>query len=60
MPALRTRIEQALRQKNIQQLLENARVRMEEEEFPLALQKIARLFAIDPENTAAKTMKEQH
>ena len=59
MPALRAQIEQALRQKNIRQLLENARVRMEEEEYPLALQKIAGIFAIEPENSDAKAMKEQ-
>ena len=56
---LRTQIEQALRQKNIRQLLENARVRMEEEEYPLALQKVASIFAIDPENSDAKAMKER-
>jgi serine/threonine-protein kinase len=59
MPALRTQIVEALRQKNIRQLLENARIRMEEEEFPLALQKIAGVVAIDPENSAAKAMKER-
>ncbi len=57
MPSLRIEIQEALRQKNIQRLLENARIRMEEEEYPLALQKIAGVFAIDPENADAKAMK---
>jgi hypothetical protein len=59
MAGLRVEIEQAIRQRHIERLLENARVRMAEEEYPLALQKIAGIFAIDPGNTDAQTMKEQ-
>ena len=39
MSLLRMQIEQAMRAKSVRQLLEGARTRMEEEEYPLALQK---------------------
>jgi serine/threonine-protein kinase len=59
MSVLHIQIEQALRQKNIRQLLENARVRMEEEEYPLAIHKVEDVLAIDPANIDAQTLKEQ-
>ncbi len=59
MPTLRTQIVEARRQKQIRQLLDNARIRMEEEEYPLALQKIAAIFAIEPENADAIALKER-
>ena len=59
MSVLHIQIEQALRQKNIRQLLENARIRMEEEEFPLALHKVEDALALDPANMDAQTLKEQ-
>ena len=59
MAVLHIQIEQALRQKSIRQLLENARVRMEEEEFPLALHKVADVLAIDPNHADAQALKEQ-
>jgi serine/threonine protein kinase len=59
MSVLRVQIEQALRRKSIHQLLENARIRMEEEEYPLALHKIADVLALDPENVDAHALKEQ-
>ena len=41
----------------IAQLLESARTRAEEQEYPLALQKIQELLALDPANGAALALK---
>ncbi|MGH9584689.1 MAG: protein kinase domain-containing protein [Bryobacteraceae bacterium] len=59
MPVLRVQIEQALRQKTIRQLLDGARTRMEEEEYPLAVQKIQDVLDIDPQNGEALTLKQE-
>jgi len=59
MSVLHIQIDQALRQKSILQLLENARIRMEEEEFPLALHKVEDALAIDPANADALSLKQQ-
>jgi serine/threonine-protein kinase len=54
---LRRRIELAKRNKSILQLLENARTRFEQEEYPLALQKIREVLQLDPENAAALSLR---
>ncbi|MFZ0731893.1 MAG: protein kinase [Candidatus Sulfotelmatobacter sp.] len=54
---LRTQIDQVVRQRTISQLLESARARFEEEEDPLALQKIQDVLEIDPNNVAGLTLK---
>jgi serine/threonine-protein kinase len=54
---LRTQIDQVVRQRTISQLLESARARFEEEEDPLALQKIQEVLQIDPNNVAALALK---
>jgi len=59
MPVLRTQIEQAARGKNIRQLLENARIRMDEQEYPLALQKVASALSLDPDNRDAQALRSQ-
>jgi serine/threonine protein kinase/outer membrane protein assembly factor BamD (BamD/ComL family) len=59
MSVLRIQIEQSLRQKTIRQLLEGARTRMEEEEYPLALQKIGDVLHIDPDNLDAQHLRGQ-
>jgi serine/threonine protein kinase len=59
MSVLRIQIEQSLRQKTIRQLLESARTRMEEEEYPLALQKIGDVLHIDPNNHDAQHLRSQ-
>jgi eukaryotic-like serine/threonine-protein kinase len=59
MSVLRIQIEQSLRQKTIRQLLESARTRMEEEEYPLALQKIGDVLHIDPNNLDAQHLRSQ-
>ncbi len=55
MPVLRMQIEQ----RNIRQLLENARTRMEGDEHPLALQKLGEVLALDPNNAEALAMRAQ-
>ena len=59
MAVLHVQIDQALRQKSIRQLLENARIRMEEEEFPLALNKVEDVLALEPGNADAQALKQQ-
>jgi serine/threonine protein kinase len=54
---LRTQIDQVVRQRTISQLLESARARYEEEEDPLALQKIQEILQLDPNNVAALGLK---
>jgi serine/threonine protein kinase len=54
---LRGRIEEAIRRKTIGQLLETARSRMEEEEYPLALQKLYEILQHDPAHPEALTLK---
>jgi serine/threonine protein kinase/cytochrome c-type biogenesis protein CcmH/NrfG len=54
---LRRRIELAKRHKTVLQLLENARTRFEQKEYPLALQKIRQVLQLDPENAAALSLR---
>jgi len=54
---LRTQIDQVVRQKTIAQLMESARARYEEDEDPLALQKIQDVLQLDPNNVAALGLK---
>jgi eukaryotic-like serine/threonine-protein kinase len=54
---LRIQIDQAMRQKSIRQLLESARTRLEEDEFPLALQKIQEALALDADNADAASLR---
>lgn len=56
---LRIQVDHAIRQKSIRQLLDNARTRLEEDEFPLALQKIQEVLEIDPDNADALGLKNQ-
>ena len=55
---LRMQIEMAVKQKKIRQLLESARARMEQDEIPLALDKIREVLEMDPENPDALAMRE--
>jgi serine/threonine-protein kinase len=55
---LRTQIEMAAKTKKIRQLLESARARMEQDEIPLALDKIREVLGLDPENPDARAMRE--
>lgn len=59
MAVLRIQIEQAVRQKTIRQLIESARTRMEEDEYPLALQKIQDVLNVDATNIDALNLKAQ-
>jgi eukaryotic-like serine/threonine-protein kinase len=57
MPALRIEIDHAVREKAIRVLLESARTRFDEEEYPLALQKVQEVLDLDPSNVEAITIK---
>jgi tetratricopeptide (TPR) repeat protein len=55
--SLEQRIAHSQKQKDIGQLLESARVRFDQQEYPLSLQKIARLLELDPGNAEALELK---
>src|SRR5271167_4740473 len=55
--SLRRQLDGAIRRKTLSQLLEAARARFEEEEDPLALQKLQEALQIEPDNAAALALK---
>lgn len=57
MSMLRRKIDQGMRQKRIQQLLESARTRFEEKEHPLALQKVQQVLDLEPDNAVALALR---
>jgi hypothetical protein len=57
MAMLRRKIDQGMRQKRIQQLLESARTRFEEKEYPLALQKVQQVLDLEADNAAALALR---
>ena len=57
MSMLRRKIDQGMRQKRIQQLLESARTRFEEKEYPLALQKVQQVLDLEPDNAVALALR---
>jgi len=59
MTVLRLKVDQAMRQKRIQQLLENAKTRMEGQEYPLALQKVQEALELDATNASALSLKSE-
>jgi len=54
---LRMQIDVTVKQKKIRQLLESARARMEQDEIPLALDKIREVLELDPQNPDALAMR---
>jgi serine/threonine-protein kinase len=54
---LHNKIDQTVRQRKIRQLLETARTRVEQDEIPLALEKLLEALQIDPENADALSMR---
>jgi len=54
---VRAKIDQAQRQRKIRQLLEAARTRLEQDEIPLALEKLQEVLEIDPDNAEAHAMR---
>ena len=54
---LRERIDEAVRKKTIGHLLETAHSRIEEEEYPLALQKLYEILQLDPAQPEALALK---
>jgi serine/threonine-protein kinase len=59
MTMLRLKVDQALRQKRIQQLLESAKTRMEGQEYPLALQKVQEALELDATHSGALGLKNE-
>jgi eukaryotic-like serine/threonine-protein kinase len=55
--ALRRQLDNAVRRKTLAQLLDAARARFEEEEDPLALQKLQDALQIEPDNATALALK---
>jgi len=55
--ALRRQLDNAVRRKTLAQLLDAARARFEEEEDPLALQKLQEALQIEPDNAIALALK---
>jgi serine/threonine protein kinase len=55
--SLRRQLDGAIRRKTLSQLLDAARARFEEEEDPLALQKLQEALQIEPDNAAALALK---
>ena len=55
--ALRRQLDNAVRRKTLAQLLDAARARFEEEEDPLALQKLQEALQIEPDNATALALK---
>jgi|CZKY01.1.fsa_nt_gi serine/threonine protein kinase len=55
--SLRRQLDGAVRRKTLSQLLEAARARFEEEEDPLALQKLQEALQIEPDNATALALK---
>jgi hypothetical protein len=54
---LRRQLDGAVRRKTLAQLLDAARARFEEEEDPLALQKLSEALQIEPDNAVALSLK---
>ena len=54
---LRMQIDVTVKQKKIRQLLESARARMEQDEIPLALDKVREVLELDAENPDALAMR---
>src|SRR5215469_11176724 len=57
IPVLRIKLDQTIQQKTVRRLLENVRTRMQEEEYPLALQKIQEILEVAPEQVDALQLK---
>ena len=55
---LRMQIEMTAKTKKIRQLLESARARMEQDEIPLALDKLREVLELDPGNADALAMRQ--
>ena len=55
--ALRQQLSTSVRRKTVAQLMDAARARFDEEEDPMALQKLQELLQIEPDHAAALTLK---
>ncbi len=57
--SLRQQLDTSIRRKTVTQLLDAARARFEEEEDPLALQKLQDVLQMEPDNATALSLKEK-
>src|SRR5262249_8394961 len=57
MRVLRSQIDHLIREKSVRQLLDIANMRLAEDEFPLALQKIQEVLEIDPDNSEVLVLR---
>ncbi len=57
MTLLKSQIEESQKQRRIRQLLEGARTRLEQDEIPMALEKVREALEIDPENADAIALR---
>jgi serine/threonine-protein kinase len=57
--SLRQQLDSAVRRKTVAQLLDAAKARFEEEEDPLALQKLQEVLQMEPDNATALSLKEK-
>jgi serine/threonine protein kinase len=55
---LRMQVDLTVKEKKVRQLLESARARMEQDEIPLALDKIREVLELDPQNPDALAMRD--
>ncbi len=56
---LRVQIEEATRARSVHQLLDAARLRMDEEDYPLAAEKVQAVLDLDPDNIDALALKRE-
>jgi serine/threonine protein kinase len=54
---LRSQIDITMKQRKIRQLMESARARIEQDEIPLALDKLREVLVLDPDNVDALALK---
>ena len=56
---LRSQIDEYNKQKRVRQLFEAAQTRLEQDEIPLALEKLQEILKIDPQNTEALKLRKR-
>ncbi|HEY3454736.1 MAG TPA: protein kinase [Bryobacteraceae bacterium] len=54
---LHSQIQESIREKRIQQLFESAQTRLEQDEIPMALEKLREILELDPQNSEAQAMR---
>ena len=54
---LHSQIQESIREKRIQQLFESAQTRLEQDQIPMALEKLREILELDPQNSGAQAMR---